>query len=123
MAITQVAIVSILKQMSDLAKGKIPDLSTKRSPKWRKVRGLYLMDHPACAVCGETHNVEVHHKKPFHLHPELELDPNNFITLCETASHGIVCHLLIGHLGNYKDVNPDVEADALAWFNKLNKPC
>jgi 5-methylcytosine-specific restriction endonuclease McrA len=47
--------------------------------------------------------VQVHHKKPFHLHPELELDPANLVTLCMTSSNE--CHLRIGHSGDFKAYN------------------
>ena len=68
-------------------------------------------------------NLEVHHIKPFHLNPALELDPINLATLCESKKDGVNCHLWFGHLGNFKSFNVDVIADALFWFNKLkNRP-
>ena len=91
--------------------------SSDRSPLWAKTRAAYLKSNPKCAVCGSDKKVEVHHKQPFHIHPELELDPANFISLCESKST-LNCHLIIGHGGNFKDVNPDVEKDA-AHFNDL----
>ena len=95
----------------DKLTGKVPLLS-KRSGKWPTVRKAYLEVHGECAACGSKHLLEVHHMMPFHLKPELELDPNNFITLCESGDHGINCHLAIGHLGNFKNFNPDVIRDA-----------
>lgn len=80
---------------------------TERSNQWPKVRKAYLSKNPGCAVCGGKKKVEVHHKKPFHTHPELELDPNNFISLCE-GNKEINCHLIVGHGGSFKDINPDV---------------
>ena len=79
-----------------------------------------VADHPNCAVCGGNKKVEVHHKHPFHVHPELELEPSNFITLCENDKDGVNCHLLFGHLGNFKSVNLSVEADAENWKNKID---
>lgn len=102
--------MSILKNVLTLAKAKKP--KTKRSSRWATVRAKHLKDHPACAVCGETKNLEVHHIHPFHDAPELELDPTNLVTLCECASHGIVCHLNVGHCGNYRSYNPNVITDA-----------
>jgi 5-methylcytosine-specific restriction enzyme A len=90
----------------------------KRSDKWPAVRKAYLKDHPNCVVCGGTKKIEVHHQQPFHLHPALELDPSNFISLCEGA-HDVNCHLFVGHLGNFKGYNPDVEKDAEEWAKKL----
>jgi len=92
-----------------------------RSNQWHKVRAAYLKAHPACAVCGSTEKLEVHHIKPFSQNPELELDPNNLITLCEGKKYGVNCHLFFGHLGNYKKFNPNVRQDANEWNLKLNQ--
>jgi len=70
-------------------------------------------------VCGGVKKIEVHHIIPFSQNPELELDPNNLITLCETKKYGINCHLLIGHCGNYRWSNPDVVQDANYWRLKI----
>jgi hypothetical protein len=43
---------------------------------------------------------------PFHIRPNLELDPSNLITLCR--GH----HLYVGHNGNWKLWNPRVREDA-----------
>lgn len=83
--------------------------STKeRSPKWPGVEKLHLKFHPVCEACASNKKLNVHHKKPFHLFPELELDMNNLITLCMDKE----CHLKIGHGDNFKDYNPEVEQDA-----------
>lgn len=110
--------MSVLRKVTDALQGKAP-IGANRSPKWQKVRNIHLRENPTCAVCKGTTKLEVHHKKPFHLHPELELDPDNLITLCECASHGVICHLLIGHLGNYKSLNESVDEDAQTWRQKL----
>lgn len=111
--------MSILTTVGDLVRGKTELSSPARSPKWRSVRAKYLKANGKCAVCNGTKNLEVHHKQPFHVHPELELDPSNFITLCESGVNGINCHLLVGHLGNYKSINLDVITDAALWNTKL----
>lgn len=98
--------------------GKHPESAT-RSTKWRGVRAEYLKKHPKCFVCLGTKKVEVHHRRPFHVHPELELDLNNFITLCENKKDGINCHLAFGHLGNFKSVNVNVGDDSKIWRSKL----
>jgi hypothetical protein len=72
-----------------------------------------------CSVCDGKKKLEVHHKMPFHLHPALELDPGNLITLCENKADGVNCHLLFGHLGNFKSYNPQVNVDASLWFCKI----
>ena len=83
----------------------------KRSSKWETVRKNHLIKENFCRMCGNTNNIEVHHKNPFHIHPELELDPNNLISLCE--EYGIECHLKHGHLGNWKNFNPNIEQEAI----------
>jgi 5-methylcytosine-specific restriction endonuclease McrA len=92
-----------------------------RSTLWPKVREEHLKQNGTCAVCSSTELLEVHHIKPFHNNPELELEPSNLITLCESKKHGVNCHLFFGHCGNYKLNNPDVISDASGWNEKFNK--
>ena len=94
--------------------------SKPRSPKWEGVRAKHLKAHPVCAACGTKKTLEVHHIVPFSDNPELELDPSNLITLCESATDGIICHLCIGHLGNYQSYNKNVQYDAAVWLDKFN---
>jgi hypothetical protein len=84
--------------------------SSARSTHWHTVRAAHLIHHPCCEVCGAKKNLEVHHIKPFHENPELELDPSNLITLCENRD--CKSHITLGHLGNYKLSNPHVREDA-----------
>lgn len=81
----------------------------------------HLLTQPLCAVCEGNKDLNVHHIHPFHLHPELELDQNNLITLCESTKHGINCHLLIGHLGNFRNINPHVLEDVTIWNSRLKE--
>lgn len=90
-----------------------------RSNQWPKVRKAHLARNPNCAVCGGNKVIEVHHKQPFHLNPELELEPTNLITLCEEGKNGIVCHRAIGHLGSYQSININVDEDSKAWNKKI----
>lgn len=83
----------------------------KRSPAWRGVAAHHLHDNPLCAGCGGDVELQVHHVKPFHLHPELELDRNNLMTLCMGRPE---CHLWIGHGDGFRFYNPNVLADAAA---------
>lgn len=87
-----------------------------RSPHWRAVRASHLKNEGWCRACGGTDFLEVHHIKPFHLHPDLELVDSNLITLCENSPTD--CHLVLGHLGNWKDFNPNVRAQCNALPNK-----
>ena len=89
-----------------------------RSPRWSQVRDDYLKKNPICAITGIKTNLNVHHKKPFHLYPELELDENNLITLT-TKWGAFNMHLLFGHLGNFKSFNDDIDVDAKVWNGKI----
>jgi predicted HNH restriction endonuclease len=109
----------MITAIKDSLQGKTPSLTHKRSSQWPKIRKNFLLKNSKCAVCNGTKKLEVHHIKPFHQAPELELDENNLITLCEDWSYGLNCHLLVGHLGNYRNINPSVQTDAKTWQAKL----
>lgn len=111
-------IKNLLEHAKHRLQGKIP-AGMKRSSEWPRIRKEHLEKHPTCALCGGKDKIEVHHKKPFHLHPELELDPANLISLCEAKGNGINCHLAFGHLGSFKSLNEGVEADAFEWNHKI----
>jgi len=94
-----------------------------RSPKWPEVQKAHLALHNTCERCGSKQKLNVHHIKPYHLYPDLELEPTNLITLCESGDGGFNCHLALGHLGNFKSYNVNVVADAAIWKVKLlNRP-
>ena len=98
-------------------------LSKPRSEGWPAVRRAHLKLHPKCAVCEGTKKLQVHHCAPFHIQPELELDPSNLITLCESGHGGVICHEFIGHLSWWVAYNPNVREDAAEWNRKLkNRP-
>ena len=96
---------------------KIPR-GTKRSDKWPALRKAFLKGK-VCAVCGGAKKLEAHHIRPFHLHPELELDETNLIALCENKGDGINCHLFVGHLGSFQSFNASVRDDARDWQQRL----
>jgi 5-methylcytosine-specific restriction protein A len=108
-----------INEQRDLKLGK-SDGKRKRSSKWESVRKNFLLTNPCCAVCGGKDKLNVHHLKPFHTNPELELDPNNLITLCESGKKGVNCHLFVGHLGDYKKINKECTKDAKTWSAKLS---
>ncbi len=100
-----------------------------RSPHWPAVERAFRAAHPHCLACApdapET-AVQVHHRAPFHYvvalgRPDLELDPRNLVSLCETEegrpaeNH----HLLIGHLGNFREGNLEVLEDAATTFHGM----
>lgn len=90
----------------------------KRSPHWSTVRNAHLVFEPACRACGGTEKLQVHHKHPFHLHPELELEQQNLITLCERR--GRDCHFRYGHFFDWKQWNPHVESMSTDFLNGMN---
>lgn len=86
-----------------------------RSSKWNKVRKEFLKDNYRCASCGSDNDIEVHHIVPVHVDPSLELDKNNLIPLCAKS-----CHLLIGHLMDFKSWNVNVVQDCETMRSKIN---
>lgn len=112
--------IILLNNLTDAYTGKAVFGQT-RSKAWVKVRAAHLKLHPTCEVCGGSAKLEVHHIKPFHSHPELELEASNLITLCEHRAYGNICHLWFGHLGDYSLINPTVVSDVKSWRNKFNR--
>jgi 5-methylcytosine-specific restriction protein A len=87
---------------------------SSRSWKWKDVRKEHLKIQSECQACGRKDDLEVHHIIPVHKDPSKELDPNNLITLC-----GKTCHLIFGHLMDYKSWNPNVEKDSELYLSKI----
>lgn len=89
----------------------------ERSSEWPRVEKEHLLHEPACVACGHRgKGLQVHHIKPFHLHPNLELEPSNLITLCEIE--GRDHHLLLGHLDEWESYNPNVREDVKRFHGK-----
>ena len=89
-----------------------------RSPKWSSVRKEHLKNNPSCIACGRTSKLEIHHKIPVHISPDLELDPSNLVTLCADP-----CHLVFGHLLNFKSYNKMVIENCSVYLNEVkNRP-
>ena len=91
----------------------------RRSPEWRVVRKNYKKAFPTCFICDSAKRVEVHHIVPFNIAPDLELEPENLMSLCRKRKFGINCHLLVGHLGNFRRTNPNCKMDAMIWHEKI----
>ena len=95
--------------------------ASPRSPKWKTVRDKHIKENPGCVACGVTKGLNAHHIRPYHLHPELELEPTNLVTLCESPAHN--CHLIFGHLLNWSSFNADVVEDSKGFCLKVkNRP-
>ena len=84
-------------------------IGVKRSGHWRTLELQFLSEHPTCYACGGIERLQVHHLRPFHLNPELELDSANLATACMGPKE---CHLKIFHGGSFKKFNPNALADA-----------
>lgn len=82
-----------------------PIIYLARSGGWYSLREKVIEEDKVCLLCNRTVNLEVHHIKPFHLNPELELERSNLITLCRRD------HFIFGHKCNWKDINPNVVVD------------
>lgn len=107
----------LFKALKEAVKGK--PLAV-RSPKWETVRKIHLKTFPVCAACGCDQHLQVHHIVSFHVDKSLELEPTNLITLCEgKGDHQ--CHLNIGHLGNFKNNNPNVMEDSKKFLEKIKE--
>lgn len=85
-----------------------------RSSLWGSIRKEFLLKNNKCAACGRKKDLEVHHIIPVHINPSLELDQDNLITLCASS-----CHILFGHLMDFKSWNPDVVKDCSDIRNKI----
>ena len=86
-----------------------------RSLKWQSVRKEHLKKEPECRACGKTKNLEVQHIVPVHMDPDRELDPSNLITLCSEQ-----CHIMFGHLMDFKSWNSNVVDDCDNMQTKIN---
>jgi len=106
-----------LERVHDLRQRKL-SLSQSRSPQWPKVRAKFLKEFPTCQVCDGIKKLQVHHIRPVHVWPELELSPANLITLCEASGNH---HLWTGHLGSFQSWNIDVINDAANWHTKITE--
>lgn len=115
--------MNIIEHLGDRISGKAP-AGSRRHKDWWKLRNEHIRNNPICAVCHGTKKLVVHHILPYHLFPDKEREPTNLITLCEYTGRGhkaLNCHLLIGHLGDYRRVNVTCTADVWVWYHRLKK--
>ena len=69
---------------------------------------IHVAAHPVCAWCGnrDLGELTAHHLVPINVAHELALVESNLVTLCqERDGHRSACHLIVGHLGNWKNIN------------------
>ena len=112
-------IESILKYIQNLleawqSRDSLRLLGSRRSPDWRDFRNEHVKDY--CEFCLKDNlPLEVHHIQPFHLFPELELDPDNVVTGCRP------CHLKFFNLGSFRSYNIDVKEDIEKMSTKIKQ--
>lgn len=93
-----------------------------RSPHWEQLERDIVAKHPYCAATGKEpeHNdgliLNVHHIRPYHLRPELELEPTNLIVLMGGV---LAVHLWLGHLGDWHSFNPHVVEQAAEFLKQV----
>ena len=109
---------NILETITPTGRAKLCGAS--RSSEWPAFKKEYALTHlPVCAICGGTAQLNLHHLRPFHVFPELELDPTNVVWLCNAK----LCHIRVGHLSNFTSINPNGAADIVIWRDKIrNRP-
>lgn len=103
--------MSAIRTILDRVQGKAPK-GARRSPHWSAYRKHFMQQHPECASCLRK-SEEAHHIVPFHVAPDLELNPTNLIAMCRR------CHLFVGHLGSWRRVNFSVAMDAAYWKARM----
>lgn len=91
-----------------------------RNPAYRAFRERMRQRYPSCSACGTQDHWQWHHKIPVAWPggESLELEESNGLPLCATPSR--MCHLNIGHLGDYSARNPNVTEDAKTILRKRN---
>lgn len=101
---------------SEILRGKLLLSTYTRNPDWPKLRRKFLKLNPACAVCGATKRLTAHHIKPYQWYPELEMEHDNLITLCEGPGNH---HLTFGHYMQWASYNENVVEDAAEWNKRI----
>lgn len=79
-----------------------------------KAKREHRKANPNCACCSIKASfwgraLDVHHLIPVHVDRSLAADPDNLITLCR------LCHLWVGHFGNWKTWNAGVH-ETCGWL-------
>lgn len=96
---------------------QVPPRPPKRSQsrRWKATAARHLRENPTCAACGSTVRVRPHHVVPVSVDPSREHDFTNLLSLCESYTHGVNCHLFFGHGGSWSTWNPNAVGDAFSY--------
>lgn len=80
-------------------------LGPRDTAAYKKAMAQYLAEHPTCQFCRKPGGkVEVHHVIPVSVDPTKAADVTNMVTLHRKPD----CHMVVGHLGNFRDYNRNV---------------
>jgi len=103
--------------MRSKLESQMKEATVQRSLDWETVKRGYLKTHRECAFCGATTKLDVHHKIPVKVRRDLELNEDNFMTLCSKAQNN--CHFVHGHFYNWDRYNTCIEVDAAVWRTRI----
>ena len=84
----------------------------KRSSRWPALERRTKKSVGACEACGSKKGLQLHHVQPYHLRPDLELEPSNLMVFC-MAVLGWECHLYLAHAGSFRGYNASIRVDAI----------
>ena len=70
--------------------------SFKNHKKWLELKSILLYEKKVCEICGSDKSLQVHHILPRSSNPELIMDKENLMVLCEE------CHKKIHAKDKYK---------------------
>lgn len=110
--------IKTIKHLKNLVSHQFRSIGQKRSSHWRSLEKSILSASPTCAACGSNIRLQVHHKVPFHINPELELEKSNLIVLCMSPKE---CHYKLGHGENFKAWSETVEEDSALALHDPSK--
>lgn len=86
-------------------RGAVLRMGPRDTAAYKKAMAGYLAAHPVCQFCGKAGGkVEVHHVIPVSVDPTKAADVTNMVTLHRKPD----CHMVVGHLGNFRDYNSNV---------------
>ena len=113
-------LITHIKYGVGLIKHSVRDIriKTKRSSKWSALEKSFKKQFPTCACCRTNKKVQIHHIVPFHVSPELELEPTNLISLCMSKR---MCHLQIAHCGSFRKWTENIRQYASILSKDISK--